>query len=180
MFTVPEDLSAYQKTSLDGLLKLADATVASTEQWFNLNLQSAKAGTTEILRQARALAAAKDVQELSSLQSSFSQANAEKAAGYARALYGWMTETQTELSRALDSQITEANRALATAVDKAAKAAPGGSEFAFAAFKQAMTAANQAYDAMTKAGKQVADMTEATVNATTASVTAGTAKKKTA
>ena len=31
-----------------------------------------------------------------------------------------------------------------------------------------MTAANQAYDALTKAGKQVADMTEATVSATPA------------
>jgi phasin family protein len=175
MFTLPEEMSAYQRASLDGTLKLADAAAASTEQWFNLNLQSAKAGSTELLRQARALAAAKDVQELASLQTSFAQANAEKAAGYARALYGWMTEAQAELSRALDAQIAEANRALATAVDKAAKSAPGGSEFAFAAFKQAMSAGNQAYDAMTKAGKQVADMTEATVSSANV---AGTGKKK--
>ena len=49
-------------------------------------------------------------------------------------------------------------------VDKAAKSAPTGSEFAFAAVKSAMTAANQAYDALTKASKQVADMTEASIS----------------
>ena len=47
-------------------------------------------------------------------------------------------------------------------MDKAAKSAPSGSEFAFTAVKQAVTAANQAYDALSKAGKQVVDMTEAT------------------
>jgi hypothetical protein len=64
---------------------------------------------------------------------------------------------------------------MAAALDKAAKAAPTGSEFAFAAVKSAMTAANQAYDALTKAGKQVADMTEATINSAP-----GTPRKKAA
>ena len=36
--------------------------------------------------------------------------------------------------------------------------------------KQAVSAANQAYDAIAKAGKQVAEMTETTVTATTNAV----------
>jgi hypothetical protein len=63
-------------------------------------------------------------------------------------------------------------------VDKAARSAPGGSEFAFAALKQAMSATNQALDAVSKASKQVVDITEATVNAGTAGVVAP--KKKAA
>ena len=51
---------------------------------------------------------------------------------------------------------------MSAAIDNAAKSAPSGSEFAFAAVKSALTAANQAYDVLSKAGKQVVDMTEAT------------------
>ena len=63
-----------------------------------------------------------------------------------------------------DTQVAEVNKSVATALTNC-QVAPSGSEFAFAAAKSALTAANQAYDVMTKVGKQVADLTEATVNA---------------
>jgi phasin family protein len=165
MFAVPEDVSALQKAQLDTLVKFIGATADAAEQWFELNLKSAKAANAEAVKQIRALASVRDVQELSALQTSFSQENAEKAAGFVRALYGWATETQGELSRLVEGQVAEMNKTLAAAVDKAAKSAPNGSELAFAAVKSALTAGNQAYDALSKAGKQVADLTEATVNA---------------
>ena len=83
MFALPEDLTAYQKAHLDSILKFADASSAAVEQWFDLNIKSAKAASAEALKQLRALATAKDVQELSALQTSFSQANADKLQGYA-------------------------------------------------------------------------------------------------
>jgi phasin family protein len=178
MFSVAEDVTTYQKSTVEGLIKFADAWSQATEQLFDLNLKSTKAGTHEMLKQLRALAHAKDVQEFVALNSEFAQANAEKAAGFARALYSWSTETQTEVSKLLDTQIGEMNKVVAAAVDKAAKSAPSGSEFAFSAMKQAMSAANQAYDAITKAGKQVAEMTESTVTATANAVAPTIAGKK--
>jgi phasin family protein len=175
MYAVPEDLSAYQKAHLDSLIKFADAGTAAVEQWFDLNVKSAKAASAEVLKQFRALAGAKDVQELSSLQTGFSQANAEKLQGYVRALQTWATETHGELSRLVESEVAEVNKTLVATLDKAAKSAPSGSEFAFTAMKQAMSATNQAYDVMAKAGKQVVDITESTVAAT-----AGAGKKKAA
>ena len=177
MFAVNEDFSALQKTQLDTLLKYTDAATQAAEQWLELNMKAAKAGVAEILDQVRALATAKDVQELTTLQTSFSQANAEKVTGFARAAYGWASDTYTHMNKLAEGQIAEANRSLAVAIDRAAKAAPSGSEFAFAAVKQAVTTANQALDAVAKAGKQVVDLTEATVSATAAGVTTG--KKKT-
>jgi phasin family protein len=178
MFAVNEDFSAYQKANLDSLLKYSDAATEAAEQWFELNAKTAKAGVAEALKQMRALATAKDVQELTSLQTSFSQANAEKLLGFARAVYGWATETQGELTKLAEAQIAEVNRSLAAAVDKAAKSAPSGSEFAFSAIKQAMSATNQALDAVSKASKQVVEITEATVSATSSGVVP--AKKKAA
>jgi len=178
MFAVNEDFSALQKAQMDTLLKYTDAATQAAEQWLELTMKTAKAGVAEALNQARALASVKDVQELTSLQTGFSQANAEKLTGFARAAYGWASETHGQITKLAEGQMAEANRSLASAIDKAAKAAPNGSEFAFAAVKQAMTTANQALDAVSKASKQVVDMTEATVTATTAGV--NSAKKKAA
>ena len=179
-FSVPEELSNYYKTSVETWLRFADAGVSATEQWFDLHTKSAKAATAEAIKQTRALAAAKDVQELTALQTSFSQANGEKLTGFARALYGWATETHGEVSKLVEEQIADVNKTLASAIDKASKSAPSGSEFAFNAVKQAVSAANQAYDAMSKAGKQVVDMTEATVSASAAGVTPAGSRKKVA
>jgi phasin family protein len=179
MFAVPEEFSAYQKAQLETLLKFTDAASQATEEWIDLNLKSAKAAAAESLKQLRALAVARDVQELASLQTSFSQANAEKVAGFAKAAYAWASETQAEISKLFDGQMAEANKSLVAVIDKAAKTAPSGSEYAFAAVKQAMSSANQAYDAITKASKQVVEMTEATVANTAASVSP-TVKKKAA
>ena len=177
MFAVNEDFSALQKAQLDTLLKYTDAATQAAEQWFELTMKTSKAGVAEVLDQARALAAAKDVQELTSLQTSFSQANAEKVTGFARAAYGWASETHSQMTKLAEGQMAEANRSLASVIDKAAKAAPTGSEFAFAALKSALTAANQAYDVMSKAGKQVAAYTENTLSTAASTVETATRKR---
>ncbi|HTS54477.1 MAG TPA: phasin family protein [Burkholderiales bacterium] len=164
MFTMPEEVGAQAKNNIEQALKFAETTAEAAEELFELNLKTARAASVDAVKQIKALAGAKDVQELASLQTSFAQANAEKLLGYGRAMYGWTAEAQGEMSRLLDAQIAEVNKTFAAALDKAAKSAPTGSEFAFAAVKSAMTAANQAYDALTKASKQVADMTEASIS----------------
>jgi phasin family protein len=179
-FSVPEELSTYYKSQVETILKFADVGVSATEQWFDLYAKSAKAATAEAMKQTRALAAAKDVQELTTLQTSFSQANGEKVSGFARAVYGWTTETHGEFSKLVEEQIAETNKTMSAAIDKASKSAPSGSEFAFNAVKQAVSAANQAYDALSKASKQVVDMTEATVSASAAAAAPTAARKKVA
>jgi phasin family protein len=163
IFAVPEEVSAQTKTSIEHTLKFAETAADTAEQLFELNIKTVKAASGDAVKQIKALAGAKDIQELTALQTAFAQANAEKVAGYSRAVYGWVTEAQGEVSKLVETQIAELNKSFSAALDKAAKSAPSGSEFAFAAVKSAMTAANQAYDALTKAGKQVADITEATI-----------------
>ena len=165
IFAVPEEVSAQTKTSIEHTLKFAETTAETAEQLFELNIKTVKAASGDAVKQIKALAGAKDIQELTALQTSFAQANAEKVAGYSRAIYGWATEAQSEVSKLVETQIAEINKSFSAALDKVAKSAPSGSEFAFAAVKSAMTTANQAFDALTKAGKQVADITEATLNA---------------
>jgi phasin family protein len=178
MFAVSEDLSTIQKTNVEQLLKFADAAASAAEQWLDLNIKSAKAAAAEATKQLRALASAKDVQEFAALQTSFTQENADKLVGFSKAVMTWATETQGQVSKLVEEQVTEVNKAVTTAVDKAAKSAPAGSEFAFNAVKSALATANQAYESVSKAGKQVAEMTEQTI--TTATNSIATPRKKAA
>ena len=164
LFNVPEDVTSQAKSNFEQALKFTQTATEATEKLFDLNVQTAKAASADAVSQIKALTSVKDVQELTSLQTTFAQANAEKAAGYARAVYGWATETQAQVSKLFETQVVEINKNVVEAIDRAAKSAPSGSEFAFAAIKSALTAANQAYDVMSKAGKQVAAYTETTLS----------------
>ena len=134
----------------------------------------------------KALLAAKDVQELINLQASLAQPIVEKAVAYARSVYEITSQSQEEVSKVFEGQVAEINKGVASALDKAAKSAPAGSDVAVAAVKSAIAAANSAYDSMSKAAKQVAEIAEANVAAATnatvkaVSTTAKTAAKKAA
>jgi hypothetical protein len=71
--------------------------------------------------------------------------------------------------------MSEAKKSVSEVVENLVKSAPVGSEAVQAAVKSAMAAANNAYETVSKAAKQVADITEAGVASATAQVTA---KKK--
>jgi len=172
MFTLPDEVSVQAKAGFEQALKFAETTADAAEELLDLNLKTAKAAGADAVKQIKALAGAKDVQEFTSLQTTITQGNADKVAGYARAIYAWGMDVHGEITRLIETQVAEANKTFASVLDKAAKSAPSGSEFAFAAVKSAVSAANQAYDAFAKAGKQVVDITEATVNA------GGTARAK--
>lgn len=176
MFQVPEELSTQQAAGLEQLIKFANVASAASDQLIELNVQTARAANAELVKHLRSLASAKDGQELLSLQGAFGQSGSEKGLGYARAVFGWATESQMALSKLLESQVSEVNKLMAGALDRASKSAPTGSEFAFAAARSALSAANQAYDALSKAGKQVMDVTEATVSAATPGVKAAPKK----
>jgi phasin family protein len=186
LFNVPEDVASQTKANFEQALRFTEKATEASEKLFELNVRTAKAAGADVVSQIKALTSVKDVQELAGLQTTFAQSNAEKVAGYARAVYGWATETQGEVSRLFETQVAEINKNIVETIDRAAKSAPTGSEFAFAALKSALTAANQAYDVISKAGKQVAAYTETTLStpvvtsATAADVAAAASRKRAA
>jgi phasin family protein len=166
-FVTPEQFAAANKANVETLLTLANTAFASAERLAALNLNTARALLEDGVANTKALLAVKDVQELVAMQASLAQPIVEKAVAYARSVYEIATQSQEELSKVFESQFSEINKNVATALDKAAKNAPAGSDVAVAAVKQAIAAANSAYDSMTKAAKQVAEIAEANVAAAT-------------
>ncbi len=146
---------------------LTDKAFEGVEKLVELNLQVAKAAMGEAADHARAAMSVKDAQELLALQATMLQPAAEKAAAYSRHLYDIAASTQAEVAKVAEAQFAEAQKKFAAGVETVLKNAPAGSENAVALVKSAMAAANNAYDSVSKAAKQAADVAEANFTAVT-------------
>ncbi|MBV2235867.1 MAG: phasin family protein [Sterolibacterium sp.] len=186
MFNTTEQFTATNKANIETLLNLANTAFASAERFAALNLNTARSLLEDSVANTKALLGVKDVQELLALQTTLAQPSVEKAVAYSRSLYEIAAQTQEEISKIVEAQFTEANKTVTSALDQASKNAPAGSDVAVAAVKSAIAAANSAYDSISKAAKQVAEITEANVAAATnatvkavgsASATAGKGRK---
>ncbi len=167
MFATPEQLASANKANIETLLTLANTAFASAERLAALNLNAAREVLEEGMNNTKALFGAKDLQEAISLQATLAQPTMEKAVAYSRSVYEISAQTQEEFSKLVEAQFAEMNKNVASTLDKAAKSAPAGSDVAVAAVKSAIAAANSAYDTMSKAARQVAEIAEANVAAAT-------------
>ena len=77
--------------------------------------------------------------------------------------YDILSESQADLTKIVEARMGEVNKTIVTTLDQAEKNAPAGSDVAVSAMKSAVAAANQAFDAFAKAGKQVQEVTGASV-----------------
>ena len=180
MYNVAEQISTTNKAGVDTFMTLASATFAGAERLAALNLNAARNFIENGSANTRALLAVKDVEALVTLQKSLAQPDAEKAATYTRRVYEIATQTQEALSQVVETQISELNQKLALALDEAVKSAPAGSDLAVNALRSVISAANSAYDSMTKAARQANEIAEANLAAAAAAVVPKKPAKKAA
>ena len=180
MYVTPEQIQAASKANVEALLSLATSQYAAFEKFASLNANAIKATFEDSIANARALAGAKDVQELVSLQSTFAQPAIEKAIAYSKSVYEVATQTNSEFTKAAEGRVTEWNESFVSLLDKAAKNAPAGSDVAVSAVKQMLAAANSAYDNFAKVTKQATEIAEANVAAASETVKGMTKAKKAA
>ena len=180
MYKISEQISSTNKASVETFMTIASATFAGAERLAALNLNAARSFVEDGAANTRALLAVKDVDALVMLQKSLAQPDSQKAADYSRRVYEIATQTQEALSQVVEAQVSELNRNLGLALDEAVKTTPAGSDLAVNAFRSAISAANSAFDSMSKAAKQAAGIAEANLAAATAVVTPIKAGKKAA
>lgn len=182
MYNVPAQFTSASKAGVEAMLTIANTAFSSVERLAALNLNTARAMLEDSVANTKSLLSVKDMQELVSLQTALAQPSLEKAVAYSRTLYEIATQTQGEMTKVCEAQMAEMKATVASTMDQAIKNAPAGSDIAVAAVKSAIAAANSAYDNMTKAAKQVVEMTEANVAAATTAtihaVGAGTSAPK--
>lgn len=171
-FTTPASFSAANKAAVENFLNLANTAFASTERLSALNLNAGRAFLEDNIANAKTLFSIKDPQQLIALQSTLAQPAVEKLVSYSRSVYEIATQTQEEISKIIEAQLSEIKENVATVIEKSTKNAPAGSEAAVNAFKSAFAGANSFYDNISKATKQVVEIAEANL----ASATNATAK----
>jgi phasin family protein len=165
--TTPEQIAAANKANVEALMNLNHVAFEGIERLLALNLNTVKAMLEDSVSNAKAALAVKDVQEFVALQTALAQPAVEKAVAYSKSVYEIASETKAGVSKLVEAQAAESSKNFTAMLDKAAKSGPAGSDVAISAMKSAIAAANSAYENMSKAGKQFADMAEANVAAAT-------------
>lgn len=176
MSSVIEQMSTAQKENVATTVALANIAAVAAEKTMDLNVGVFKSAITSATENGKAFADAKDVQSVSALQTKLAQPAFESFAAYLKDSYDILAEAQNEVSKIVEAKMTEVNKIIVSGLDQAEKNAPAGSDMAVAAMKSAISAANQTYDAIAKASKQVQEVTSATVS----TVRPAPAKKKSA
>lgn len=159
MYTVPDQFNST--AAIETLASLASATFAGMERLAALNLNTARTLMEQGADTSRALLTAGDAQALLSLPGKLAKTDAEKAADYSRRVCEIANQTREALSKVVESQVSELNTNLGMQLDQAVKTAPAGSDLALNALRSALSAANSAYDSMTKVARQAGELAEA-------------------
>ena len=170
-----EQIMAAHKANIDTLFGLTQKAFEGVEKLVELNVQATKAALSETANHTQAVLSVKDAQELLALQTGMVQPLAEKTAAYSRHLYDIAQAAGADISKTFEGQTADAQKKFAGLVDSASQNAPAGSEAAVAMMKNAVAAANTAFESVQKAVKQAGDMAEA--NFKTASASALDASK---
>jgi phasin family protein len=169
MYVTPEQIQSTSKANVEALLAVAAAQFSAFEKLATLNSTALKGAFEEVIANTRALAGAKDVQELVSLQATFAQPAIDKAISYSKSVYEVTAQANAELSKLAEKRVAEWNDTFASFLEQAARNAPAGSDVAVSAVRQMIAAASSAYDSFTKAAKQATEIAQANVVAATES-----------
>jgi phasin family protein len=158
--TTPAEILEFHKGQFEIFNALGQTAFNAAQKLAELNLAAARAAMQENAAIAQSLLAVRDPQEFLAAAQGAAAPSLEKSVGYARNVYGIVSTTAAEFSRIVEAQISDANRRVAEAIDAAGKSAPAGSETAFSLVKNAVAAANTAFDTATKATRQASDWAE--------------------
>lgn len=167
MSAIPEQVLARQKAAVDTMVAAQSALFGGFEKLVELNVKVMRATLDELNQQALQTATVKDPQEAMAYASSVVTPGTEKAVAYGKHVYDIMAGVQGQLAQLQEAQIADTQAHAAELIEQFAKNAPAGSESAVAAMKTTVATANSAYDAMSKAARQAADVAETNLTAAT-------------
>ena len=165
MSAIPQQVLNSQKTAIDAMVAIQGSVFTGFEKLVDLNLKVIKATLDEVAENSQKVTSVKDVQEAAALTQSMVQPNAEKAMAYSKHVYDIVSSVQADLSKLSESHVAEGQKHAHDAIEQFTKHAPAGSESAVAMLKSSLAQTSSAYDAMTKAAKQAAEVAEKNLSA---------------
>ena len=165
MYQAPEQLVALNKAGLETAVRFAGVALQGAERILDIQVKATKNAIADSVENAKAIAGAKDLQQLAAIKDSLTQPTIDKATAYAKNVYDVAAATQAEFSKVIEEQIAEFNKQVVAALDKMVKNAPAGSEVGIAALKSGIAAVNSTYDNLSKVAKQIVEANQANFEA---------------
>lgn len=178
MNTTAEQFIAANKANLQALQGFTSQAFAGVEKLVELNLAASKAALGESFSHVQAVLGAKDAQQLLALQSGLVKPLTEKSAAYVQHVQTIVTGSGAEFTKAVEAKTAEAQKAFDGALENLTKNAPAGSESAVAAFKNALTAGQNAFESAQAQAKKAVETAQSNFTAA-ATQTADAVKKAT-
>ena len=173
-----EQFGDFSKSAVDAAMKFANASFESAERLIALNLEAAKAGLDVTAKNAKSLAAVKDVQELNTVRTKGAETGLEFLVGYSKNVYDISNAAQAQYSSLIEERVAAFQKSVVEGIDKAAKNAPAGTDVAFAALKSGVAAQASAMDTLTKASKQVSNFADTAFKAAADTTTKAASSSK--
>jgi phasin family protein len=165
MFNLNEQFAASSKETVDTAMRFTQLALESTERLMKLQLDTVRNTLEENAKTIKAVAAVKDINELSAMRGKAAETLVERATAYSREVYEVASQAQTQMAKLAEETLTTYNEKVMSNIDSALKNAPAGADAAVNAFKSSMAVASEAVETFTKAAKQVTDITEANIKA---------------
>ncbi len=155
-----EVMVSLMRTAFQGMEQLAALNIAATRELFNNSV----AGTQQMMN-------AKDPQELIRVNNPLSHPNMQKMMEYSRNVYDLMTQMQKEVTTVMESSYSNFSRTASSAIEKTSANAPVGGDVFAATMKSLLSATNQAFEKMQGISRQMAEITEANIQAASSATT---------
>ncbi|MCM0034752.1 MAG: phasin family protein [Burkholderiaceae bacterium] len=167
MSAIPQQVLNSQKAAIEALVSIQSSVFGGFEKFVDLNLKAIKATLDDVSDKSQQVASVKDAQEAVAMTSSLVQPNAEKAMAYSKHVYDIVSSVQADLAKLGEAHLAEGKKHMQDAIEQLTQHAPAGSENAVAMIKSGLVQANTAFDSMTKAAKQAAEVAEKNLAAAT-------------
>lgn len=161
-----DQFAAANKASVDTLFGLGGQAFDSLEQLTALNMQTIKTVLAEAQETSQVALSSASPADMLKVQTAALQAVPEKAIAYGKQVQAIFAPIAAAQRATFDAKIAEVQAKFLEGVSTAMKDAPGADKLV-AFTKSAMTTANNAYEGMNKASKQVSEAVEANVKKVT-------------
>jgi len=151
MATKPEQFSELHRKNMEAAMKLAQTSIENSQRIVALQVDVAKTLFQDSVDNAKALAAAKDPQQVVALRTHFTQETAQKMIAAAREIAEIGNSSRTEFSQLLTEQLASGSKDMMEAFQSFFSSLPGQNAHVMETMQQAMANANQAFEQITQA-----------------------------
>lgn len=158
-----DQFNAANEAAVEQFSYFAKLALANVEKFSQLGLGAARESVQLATQHARAIAGARDINEVIALNSAALEPSLKRAYNLSRSAFEAAAETNDEIKRTLEKRNAEVQKAAIAALEESFKYAPAGSEPLVANVKSAISAAQQAYENFVAINKQIYDTLEQTV-----------------